>query len=128
MRPAPVVNGSLRMDTQALPGSASPPVAKVWKVVGILTGSLWIGAGLLVIPVLLLTLAMANDSGVMSDQQHLGFLGLCFAGHALVVLAGAPLGLTFFWRGRRKACVAGFAGLILLGIAIYFLASRLALS
>jgi hypothetical protein len=90
-----------------------------WIVGGILIALVWIGAGALMVPFLLMGLLMANDSGAATAERHMGLIAAVLSGHGLLTLAGVPLGLTFFWRGRRKWCAAGFLAMLVLGVAAY---------
>jgi|GEM_PF-6863932 len=65
---------------------------------------------------LLVMLAMANDSGSVPSEQHASFILTCMTGQAIVAFSGTFAGLGFFWRKRRKLMFLLFGFLLIFGI------------
>lgn len=120
---------------------ARTPVRSPWPVVG---GTLFIIAWVLIawalfflvfanglILELLLNIlrsVMVPGTAHSPRPEMLGWLPAMQAAIILAGAAGIPAGLAFFWRGRRKALLAGFATALVLGAvcgayAVYLLIS-----
>lgn len=59
---------------------------------------------------------MANDSGVVPASTQTAMVLLVLGGQGLAGIAGVPLGLACFWRGRRRVLLWAFAVLLAGGL------------
>ena len=97
---------------------------------GTLLAALWIAGSSLVISLSLMGTLMANDSGEVSASAQTKMVLLVLGGQILAGVAGLPLGLSVFWRTRRKLLLRIFAGLLGVGLllviaGVYAFASKL---
>ncbi len=97
---------------------------------GSLLAALWIAGASLVISLSLMGTLMANDAGTAPAEAQTKMVLLVLGGQILAGLAGLPLGLSVFWRTRRKLLLRIFAGLLGVGVlfviaGVYAFASKL---
>ena len=97
---------------------------------GLAAALVWMAGASLVASLSLMGTLMANDAGTVDATAQTKMVLLVLLGQALGGLAGIPLGLSIFWRMRRKLLLRIFAGLLAAGVllvivGIYAFASKL---
>lgn len=86
-------------------------------LVGLVVMILWGAANLVwIVMPLMGSVMMSNDSGRAPESLHLRLIFGTSAAQIIVALAGIPLGLSVFWRGRRKMPLWLFCGMTLVGL------------
>jgi len=97
---------------------------------GLLLAMIWIAGATMIVSLSLMGTLMANDASQASAEAQTKMVLLVLAGQILAGSAGVPLGLSIFWRTRRKLLLKIFAallgiGLLLVILGVYVFASNL---
>jgi len=97
---------------------------------GLLLAAIWIAGATMVVSLSLMGTLMANDAGSAPATAQTKMVLLVLAGQFLAGAAGLPLGLSVFWRAKRKLLLKIFAallgvGLLLVILGVYVFASNL---
>lgn len=75
----------------------------------------WIVAASVLASISLMGTLMANDAGKASAAAQTKMVLLVLLGQILAGAAGIPLGLSIFWRARRRLMLRLFAALLAAG-------------
>jgi len=79
---------------------------------------LWLAGAFALGTMKLMASLMANDSGSISTDAHLGMIAAVMGGQLVSGLAGIPGGMIFFSPGRRKKMTLIFLAMLIGGVAI----------
>lgn len=101
-----------------------PGVSVPMLILGILFIVAWLAGATLLGVVKFMVGVMANDSGAVSNETHMGVISGLMVGQALTATAGIPAGLAFFMRAARKKLLWAFALLLVTGIVFQVLSVR----
>lgn len=101
-----------------------PGVSVPMLILGILFIVAWLAGATLLGLLKLMVGVMANDSGAVSNETHMGVISGLMVGQALTATAGIPAGLAFFMRAARKKLLWAFALLLVTGIVFQVLSVR----
>lgn len=101
-----------------------PGVSVPMLILGILFIVAWLAGATLLGLLKLMAGVMANDSGAVSNETHMGVISGLMVGQALTATAGIPAGLAFFMRAARKKLLWAFALLLVTGIVFQVLSVR----
>ena len=97
---------------------------------GLTVALVWMAGASLSASLSLMGTLMANDAGNVDAAAQTKMVLLVLFGQILGGAAGIPLGLSIFWRTRRKLLLRIFAGLLVAGVVlvivgVYVFASKL---
>ena len=97
---------------------------------GLAMALVWMAGASVLASLSLMGTLMANDAGNAGAAAQTKMVLLVLFGQILGGAAGIPLGLSIFWRTRRKLLVRIFAGLLVAGVVlvivgVYVFASKL---
>ncbi len=101
-----------------------PGVSVPMLILGILFIVVWLTGATLLGLLKFMVGVMANDSGAVSNETHMGVISGLMVGQALTATAGIPAGLAFFMRAARKKLLWAFALLLVTGIVFQVLSVR----